>query len=254
MITGERGREGQLTRYGIEEYVSDCVIVLDHRVRDEIATRRLRVVKYRGSVARHQRVPLPDSPTAACGSGRITSVALTYDVSTERVSLGVPQLDEMLGGGVYSRLHRPDQRDGRHRQDDAGRPGGRRGLRPGRDRPCSSPSRSRRTRSSATCGRSASTSGAGSTPGCSGCGASGPPRSASRHTSTAIERLLDETEPTVAVLDAVGSLSPRRRGAEVTSHVVRELDMLKSRGITGDADQPDPRRAAASPARRRSRR
>ena len=50
VITGERGREGQLTRYGIEEYASDCVIVLDHRMHDEIATRRLRVVKYRGSV------------------------------------------------------------------------------------------------------------------------------------------------------------------------------------------------------------
>ena len=50
IITGERGREGQLTRFGIEEYVSDCVIVLDHRVDDEISTRRLRVVKYRGSL------------------------------------------------------------------------------------------------------------------------------------------------------------------------------------------------------------
>src|SRR5215211_5586864 len=50
VITGERGREGQLTRFGIEEYASDCVIVLDHRMHDEIATRRLRVVKYRGSV------------------------------------------------------------------------------------------------------------------------------------------------------------------------------------------------------------
>src|SRR5689334_14357209 len=50
VITGERGREGRLTRYGIEEYVSDCVVSLDHRVEDEISTRRLRVVKYRGSL------------------------------------------------------------------------------------------------------------------------------------------------------------------------------------------------------------
>ena len=50
VITGERGRGGQLSRFGIEEYVSDCVVVLDHRVDDEVSTRRLRVVKYRGSL------------------------------------------------------------------------------------------------------------------------------------------------------------------------------------------------------------
>ena len=100
VITGERGREGQLTRYGIEEYASDCVIVLDHRMHDEIATRRLRVVKYRGSVHGTNEYPFLVTDRGL-RVWPITSTALTYAVSTERVSLGVPQLDEMLGGGVY---------------------------------------------------------------------------------------------------------------------------------------------------------
>lgn len=59
IITAERG-DGALTRHGLEEYVSDCVIVLDHRVADQVATRRLRVVKYRGAHPWHQRIPVPD--------------------------------------------------------------------------------------------------------------------------------------------------------------------------------------------------
>ena len=59
IVTGERG-EGQLTRHGIEEYVSDCVILLDNRVQEQVSTRRLRIVKYRGLGARHQRVSVPD--------------------------------------------------------------------------------------------------------------------------------------------------------------------------------------------------
>ncbi len=58
VITGERG-EGTLTRHGLEEYVSDCVILLDHRVTEQISTRRLRIVKYRGSHPRDQRIPVP---------------------------------------------------------------------------------------------------------------------------------------------------------------------------------------------------
>src|SRR5215217_4979390 len=100
LITAERGREGQLTRYGIEEYVSDCVIVLDHRMNDEIATRRLRVVKYRGSVHGTNEYPFLVTDRGL-RVWPITSTSLTYAVSTERVSLGVPQLDDMLGGGVY---------------------------------------------------------------------------------------------------------------------------------------------------------
>ena len=91
---------GDLTRFGIEEYVSDCVVTLDHRVTDEISTRRLRVVKYRGSL--HGTNEYPFLITAqGLVVVPITSVGLTYEASMERVSTGVQRLDEMLFGGVY---------------------------------------------------------------------------------------------------------------------------------------------------------
>ncbi|MDQ1538039.1 MAG: circadian clock protein KaiC [Actinomycetota bacterium] len=100
VITGERG-EGSLTRHGIEEYLSDCVVVLDDRVVLDVATRRLRVLKYRGS--NHGR---NEYPFLIGAEGvevlPITSLGLNKLVSAERVSTGVPGLDEMLGGdGVF---------------------------------------------------------------------------------------------------------------------------------------------------------
>jgi circadian clock protein KaiC len=101
IITGERG-DGTLTRHGIEEYVSDCVIVLDHRIMGQIATRRLRVVKYRGS-----KHGTNEYPTLIDEHGLsvlpISSLGLTYPVSNDRVSSGIPQLDAMLGGRGYYR-------------------------------------------------------------------------------------------------------------------------------------------------------
>ena len=99
VVTAEQGA-GSLTRHGIEEYVSDCVVVLDHRVDDEISTRRLRVAKYRGS--EHGTNEFPFLITGGglavmpIGSDREDHIA-----SDERVGLGFPRLDEMLGGGVY---------------------------------------------------------------------------------------------------------------------------------------------------------
>lgn len=99
IITGERG-EGQLTRQGIEEYVSDCVILLDHRVIGQISTRRLRVVKYRGTTHGTNEYPfLIDERGISVMP--ITSSGLDYEVSNERVSSGIPALDEMLGGDGY---------------------------------------------------------------------------------------------------------------------------------------------------------
>jgi circadian clock protein KaiC len=100
VITAERG-EGSMTRFGLEEYVADCVIMLDHRVNEQVSTRRLRIVKYRGSlhgtneypflIGKHGISVLP-----------ITSLGLEHQVSTERVSTGIKELDEMLGGrGFY---------------------------------------------------------------------------------------------------------------------------------------------------------
>src|SRR5580698_2114120 len=101
VITGERG-EGQLTRQGLEEYVSDCVVLLDHRVNGQVSTRRLRVVKYRGSTHGTNEYPfLIDEDGISVLP--ITTAGMDYDVSTERISSGVPELDRMLGGKGYYR-------------------------------------------------------------------------------------------------------------------------------------------------------
>jgi len=99
IVTAERGDHG-LTRHGIEEYVSDCVIVLDHRVCDEISTRRLRVVKYRGSAHGTNEYPFLISPSGFVVLP-ITSITLNYGASEERVSTGMARLDHMLAGGLF---------------------------------------------------------------------------------------------------------------------------------------------------------
>jgi len=100
IVTAEKG-DGTLTRYGLEEYVSDCVIFLDHRVTDQISTRRLRVVKYRGSSHVADEVPflIDERGFSVMPS---TSMRLNHPVSNERVSTGVKDLDDMLEGkGFY---------------------------------------------------------------------------------------------------------------------------------------------------------
>ena len=100
VITAERG-DGVLTRHGLEEYVSDCVILLDHRVTDQVSTRRLRVVKYRGTAHGTNEYPfLIDEDGFSVLP--ITSLGLQHQVSGERISSGVARLDTMLGGeGFY---------------------------------------------------------------------------------------------------------------------------------------------------------
>ncbi|HSW22544.1 MAG TPA: circadian clock protein KaiC, partial [Burkholderiaceae bacterium] len=101
IVTGERGTV-TLSRNGLEEYVSDCVILLDHRVDDQVSTRRLRIVKYRGSVHGTNEYPfLIDEQGISVMP--ITSAGLLHEVSTERVSSGVARLDAMLGGAGYFR-------------------------------------------------------------------------------------------------------------------------------------------------------
>jgi circadian clock protein KaiC len=101
IITAERGG-GTLTRNGIEEYVSDCVILLDHRVTEQVSTRRLRIVKYRGSTHGTNEYPfLIDEHGISVLP--LTSVGLDHPASNERVPSGVPALDEMLGGQGYYR-------------------------------------------------------------------------------------------------------------------------------------------------------
>jgi len=101
VITGERG-EGQLTRYGIEEYVSDCVILLDNRVFDQVTTRRLRIVKYRGSSHGTNEYPflIDDRGISVMP---ITAAGLQHRISSETVPTGIADLDAMFGRGGYYR-------------------------------------------------------------------------------------------------------------------------------------------------------
>ena len=101
VITAERGRE-QLTRNGLEEYVSDCVILLDHRVVDQIATRKLRVIKYRGALHGTNEFPFLIGNTGISVLP-ITSLGLNHKMSNERIGTGVPRLDAMLGGRGFFR-------------------------------------------------------------------------------------------------------------------------------------------------------
>ena len=230
VITGERGREGQLTRFGIEEYVSDCVLVLDHRVRDELATRRLRIVKYRGSSHGTNEYPFLIRDRGLM-VWPLTEVALTYSASNERVSLGVPRLDEMLAGGVYrgstiliSGTAGTGKTTLAAQAVEAACARGEKALFVSFEE---SPDQIVRNMRSVGIdlrrwldaglltiwGERATAFGL------------------EAHLD-GIEQLLDEIQPDVAVLDSVGSLSHVGAGAEVTSTIARELDLLKTRGIT----------------------
>ena len=137
------GRWRTLTRHGLEEYVSDCVIVLDHRVSEQLSTRRLRIVKYRGSVHGTNEYPfLIDEQGISVLP--VTSLGLQHEVSSERISTGIARLDAMFGGqGYYRGSERPGFGHGRQRQDQRGRALCRCGLPPRRNAACTSPSRSR---------------------------------------------------------------------------------------------------------------
>ncbi|MEO5573452.1 MAG: circadian clock protein KaiC [Gammaproteobacteria bacterium] len=102
IITGERSPNGTTSRHGLEEYVSDCVILLDHRVNDQTSTRRLRVVKYRGTRHGTNEYPfLIDEKGISVLP--VTSMSLEHKAMTERVSSGIPSLDAMLGGKGFFR-------------------------------------------------------------------------------------------------------------------------------------------------------
>lgn len=99
VITGERA-DGTLTRHGLEEYISDCVILLDQRVENQLSVRRMRIIKYRGSLHGMDEYPflIDDKGISVLP---ITSLEMEHDVSTERISTGIEGLDAMLGGGGY---------------------------------------------------------------------------------------------------------------------------------------------------------
>jgi circadian clock protein KaiC len=101
IITAERG-DGTLTRQGLEEYVADCVILLDNRVKDQVSTRHLRIIKYRGSSHGANEYPflIDDGGFSVLP---ITSLGLNHGISDQVISTGVPDLDQMLGVGGYYR-------------------------------------------------------------------------------------------------------------------------------------------------------
>jgi circadian clock protein KaiC len=101
VVTAEKG-DGTLTRHGLEEYVSDCVILLDHRITEQISTRRMRIVKYRGTRHGADEYPflIDDRGLSVLP---LTSLSLDHQVSTERISTGLSDLDEMLEGKGYYR-------------------------------------------------------------------------------------------------------------------------------------------------------
>lgn len=230
VVTGERGKEGQLTRFGIEEYVSDCVIVLDHRVSEEISTRRLRVAKYRGSEHGTNEYPFLITNTGFTVLP-ITSVGLSYGASSERLSTGMPQLDQMLGGGVYrgtTVMVTGGAGTGKTtlaaQMVDAACGRGERALLVSFEE---SPQQLIRNMGSVGLDLSRWVE------------AELLQVWSERATSfgleshlVRLEQLLDDTEPTVVALDAMAS--PRAGSAyEVTAAVTRELDLIKARGITG---------------------
>ncbi len=101
VITAERG-DGTMTRFGLEEYVADCVVTLDHRVTDQVSTRRLRIVKYRGTLHGTNEYPFLIGKNGISVLP-ITSLVLEHKVASGRVSSGVKELDEMLGGKGFHR-------------------------------------------------------------------------------------------------------------------------------------------------------
>ncbi|MET0864590.1 MAG: circadian clock protein KaiC [Nakamurella sp.] len=230
VITGERGRSGGLTRYGIEEYVSDCVIVLDHRIQDELATRRLRIAKYRGTVHGTNEYPFLISDRGLVVLP-LTSIGSTSKATTERIATGVARLDHMLDGGLY--------RDSTVLvSGDAGT--GKTSL--------------AASMADAACGRgervlfvSYAESPAQLLRNMDSIGLdmqhwvdSGLLRLwAVRPTAYGLEehlvqlhRLLDECDPTLTVLDATAGLSRVGVSSAVRATVARQIDMLKARGVT----------------------
>ena len=229
IVTGERGTTS-LTRHGIEEYVTDCVIVLDHRVTEEISTRRLRVVKYRGSAHGTNEFPFLISARGFVVLP-ITSVALDYSASDERVSTGVDRLDHMLGGGVFrgstslvtGTAGTGKTSLGAHLVNAA----------------CARGERALWVlleESPAQVLRNMRSLGLDLKPwvdaGLLRIWSARPSAYGLETHLAVLAQLIEEVSPSVAVLDGIAGLANGASSSEVTSLVARQLDLLKSRGIT----------------------
>ena len=229
MVTGERVGNA-LTRYGIEEYVSDCVIVLDHRMHEEVSTRRLRIVKYRGSAHGTNEYPFLIS-----GHGfvvlPITSVTLNYAASEDRISTGVGRLDHMLAGGLFrgstvlvsGTMGTGKSTLGAHLINAACARGERALLVLFEE----SPDQVIRNMRSVglDMGRWAEA-------GLLRMWAARPSAFGLETHLAILTQLIEEFAPTVGVLDGIASLTHGPTGPEVTSMLARQIDLLKAAGIT----------------------
>jgi circadian clock protein KaiC len=230
IVTAERG-EGTLTRHGLEEYISDCVILLDHRIHDQVLTRRLRVVKYRGSSHGTNEYPfLIDAGGIAVLP--ITSLSLNHPASADRISTGVTRLDAMLGGKGYYRASSVlvSGTAGAGKSSlaahfvDAACARGERALYLALEE---SPSQIvRNMRSIGVDLERWSKNGRLSFH------AARPTVYGLELHLTIIHRLVDETKPKVLVVDPVTNLNAVGTDVEVKSTLTRLIDLLKTRGIT----------------------
>ena len=229
IVTGERG-DNALTRHGIEEYVSDCVIVLDHRMHEEVSTRRLRIVKYRGSAHGTNEYPFLIS-----GHGfvvlPITSVALDYGASEDRISTGVARLDHMLAGGLFrgstvlvsGTAGTGKSTLGAHLINAACARGERALLVLFEESP------DQVIRNMRSVGLDL---GRWVEAGLLRMWAARPTAFGLETHLAILARLIEEFAPAVAVLDGIASLTHGPSGPEVTSMLARQIDLLKAAGIT----------------------
>ena len=232
IVTGERADDA-LTRHGIEEYVSDCVIVLDHRVHEGVATRRLQVVKYRGSTHETNEYPFLIS-VRGFEVLPVTAVSLDYGASSERLSTGVPRLDRMLSGGLYrgstvlvsGAPGTGKSTVGAHLVDAACARGERALLVLFEESP------DEVIRNMGSVGLDL---GRWVEAGLLRIWAARPSAFGLETHLTILARLMDEQKPTVAVLDGITSLTHQPTQADVVSMVARQIHLLKSRGITAMA-------------------
>ena len=246
IITGERG-EGTLTRYGLEEYVADCVILLDNRVHDQLSTRRLRIVKYRGSAHGTNEYPFIIDEQGITVMP-ITSSGLAHDAS---IRAGVERHSRSRRDAgrqrLLQRLQHPGVRHGRQRKVDGGRAFRQFDLRNRVSAASISRWKNRRIRSSATCARSASTWKSGSTKSCCGSARGGQACIGLETHLATMYRDVTDFEPGAVVVDPMSALLGAGVTGDVHSMVLRLVDFLKGPRRHGAVHQSRRRLRARTP-------
>jgi circadian clock protein KaiC len=232
IVTGEQG-DNVLTRHGIEEYVSDCVIVLDHRIQEGISTRRLRVVKYRGSEHETNEYPFLISASGFVVQP-ITSIVLDYGAPEDRISTGVERLDHMLAGGLFrgsivlvSGTAGTGKTSLAAHLADAACARGERTLMVLFEESPDQVSRNMRS-VGVDLGHWVDA-------GLLRMWAARPTAFGLETHLAILARLIEDFAPSVAVLDGIASHTRGSSGPEVTSMVARQVDLLKAGGITAMA-------------------